>query len=85
MALANGTADAKPTDIAPSKCWADTDQAAKYIGVSRKTLESWRATGVSPRYCKAGRRCMYRLDWIEEWLVSRAVTSTAEARRSGLI
>ena len=50
-----------------------------------KTLEYWRQAGIGPKFVKAGRRVLYRRDWNDEWLESRAVTSTAEARRSGLI
>jgi len=64
----------------PPIIWCDTKGAADYIGVSPKTLEHWRRTGGGPRYAKAGRRCLYRYDWLDQWLESRSVTSTAEAR-----
>jgi hypothetical protein len=65
--------------------WCDTDRAADYIGSASKTLEHWRRVGGGPRYAKAGRRCLYRYDWLDEWLESRTVTSTAEARRAGIL
>jgi len=64
--------------------WCNAVDAASYLGVSPKTLEHWRQTGGGPRYAKAGRRCLYRLDWLNQWLEGRSVSSTAEARRSGL-
>jgi hypothetical protein len=64
--------------------WCDTEQAADHIGSKAKTLEHWRRVGGGPRYTKAGRRCLYRFDWLDEWLESRSVTSTAEAKRAGM-
>jgi hypothetical protein len=61
-----------------------TDQAAEYLGVSRKTLESWRSLGGGPRYTKLGRRCAYRLDWLDQYVENRSVSSTAEAKQAGL-
>ena len=68
-----------------SHVWGDTLQAAEYMNSTAKTLEHWRRVGGGPRYAKAGRRCLYRFDWLDEWLESRAVTSTAEARRAGIL
>jgi hypothetical protein len=65
--------------------WCDTAQAADHINSTAKTLEHWRRVGGGPRYAKAGRRCLYRLDWLDSWLESRSVTSTAEARRVGIL
>ncbi|MDX2205815.1 MAG: helix-turn-helix domain-containing protein [Hyphomicrobiaceae bacterium] len=63
--------------------WLTTDEAAAHIGAARKTLEAWRRVGGGPRYALAGRRRMYRVDWLDAWLESRSVTSNAEARRAG--
>ena len=67
--------------------YRDTPETSEYIFGSpahQKTLETWRSSGTGPRYAKAGRRVVYRQDWIDEWLEQRAVTSTAEARRAGI-
>jgi hypothetical protein len=69
----------------PRPMWCDTEQAAAYIGSRPKTLEHWRSVGNGPRYAKSGRSCRYRYDWLDEWLESRSVTSTAEARRAGIL
>ena len=69
----------------PRVTWCSASDAAVYLGTKPKTLEHWRQVGGGPRYAKAGRRCRYRLDWLDEWLESRSVSSTAEARRSGLL
>ena len=42
------------TDPAPR--YLDTSQAARYLGISPKTLMRMRVTGDGPRYAKAGRR-----------------------------
>jgi hypothetical protein len=72
-------------ELAQSKTWLAPQGAADYIGnVTVKTLEFWRYTGAGPRYTKAGRRVLYRRDWIDEWLENRSVTSTAEAKLVGV-
>ena len=72
-------------ELGQSKNWVSPQGAADYIGnVTVKTLEFWRYSGAGPRYTKAGRRVLYRRDWIDEWLEGRSVTSTAEAKVAGV-
>jgi hypothetical protein len=73
-----------PAGVTIALVWLNTEQAAAHMGASRKTLEAWRRIGGGPRYALAGRRRMYRLDWLDEWLESRSVTSNAEARLAGM-
>lgn len=56
----------------------DTPQAAKYLGLSRRTLEKFRCTGSGPAYLKLGRRAMYTLADLDEWAMSRRRTSTSD-------
>jgi hypothetical protein len=65
--------------------WCNTATAAAYICSKVKTLEHWRQVGGGPPYAMAGRKPLYRFDWLDTWLESRAVTSTAQARRAGLV
>ena len=65
--------------------WCDTATAAAYICSKVKTLEHWRQVGGGPPYAMAGRKPLYRFDWLDTWLESRAVTSTAQARRAELV
>lgn len=41
--------------------FVDTTRAAEILGVSRPTLERWRARGTGPRYVKHGRWIRYRV------------------------
>ena len=75
----NRTSTASGTD------WLTTQQAADYLCTRPKTLEYWRHTGLSPRFAKLGRQVRYRRDWLDEWLESRAATSTAESKRRGML
>jgi hypothetical protein len=79
------TVRAQAAQTQPRPDWCDTERAARHINSTAKTLEHWRRVGGGPRYAKAGRRCVYRLDWLDAWLESRSVTSTAEARRVGIL
>ncbi len=45
----------------------DTRNAARYIGVSEKTLAMWRCQGTGPAYIKPGRVFYYKED-LDEWL-----------------
>ncbi len=53
--------------------------AADYVGLSISTLAKWRITGFGPRYIKAGARVLYDRADLDEWLVSRRRSNTAEA------
>src|SRR5207244_4449355 len=66
--VAPGAASGQLARLKPRHIWGDTAEAADYIGSKPKTLEHWRRVGGGPRYAKAGRRCLYRFDWLDEWL-----------------
>jgi len=56
----------------------DTSGASKRTGLGISTLEKARVTGTGPKYCKLGRRVVYRLADLDEWMRSRIVSSTSE-------
>lgn len=60
----------------------DTAGAAKYLALSRPTLERLRLTGKGPQYAKLspGHRgpVRYRRADLDAWLASRLVRSTSE-------
>jgi len=58
----------------------DTDQLAAHIRESRRTIERWRQEGTGPDYVKAGKRVLYRLSAVEDWIERNTFTSTAKAR-----
>jgi len=53
-------------------------EAANYLRLSERTLERLRLTGGGPRYCKLGRRVVYRSEDLLAWVAARVVTSTSE-------
>lgn len=58
----------------------DTTNAAKYLGLSPKTLAIMRSNGTGPQFLKRG-RVFYFLDDLKEWMNERPrVRSTAQAR-----
>ncbi len=61
----------------------DPKTTGEYLGISPSTLAEWRMKGVGPSYIRAGRHVIYRRSSVDEWLESRAVNSTAEAKRLG--
>jgi hypothetical protein len=58
-----------------------TADAAAHIGLGLSTLEKFRIFGGGPKFCKFGRRVLYRLADLEAWAEDRAVGSTSEADR----
>jgi transcriptional regulator with XRE-family HTH domain len=56
-----------------------TEQLAKRIGVSVRTVEKWRTTGQGPPFMRAGSRVAYPVRWVVEWEESLKASSTAEA------
>ena len=56
----------------------NTDQAAHYVSLSRRTLEKMRMAGGGPRFRKHGRYVRYHIDDLEEWSAGRLKTSTSE-------
>jgi excisionase family DNA binding protein len=58
-----------------------TDQAAYYVGLSRRTLEKMRTMGGGPRFRKHGRYVRYHIDDLDEWSAERLKTSTSEPDR----
>ncbi len=58
----------------------DTKNAAKYLGLSDKTLAMMRSEGRGPKFIKRGRIYYYQED-LRTWLDAvERVTSTAQAR-----
>ena len=50
--------------------------------ISPRTLERYRVAGNGPRFCKAGRRVIYRRDILDDWVTEHTFSSTAAAQAS---
>jgi hypothetical protein len=58
----------------------DTDNAARFLGLSVKTLAMMRSAGTGPKFIKRG-RVFYYLEDLQAWLAQQPrVSSTAHAR-----
>lgn len=53
-------------------------EAARFLGLSMRTLEKHRTYGTGPTYRKIGGRVVYTLDDLQAWAESGARTSTTE-------
>ena len=61
----------------------NTDNAARFLGLSTKTLAIMRSNGTGPRFMKRG-RVFYFLDDLQAWVSeARRVRSSAQARLIG--
>jgi predicted DNA-binding transcriptional regulator AlpA len=65
-----------PTDRRPMQ---RTPDAARYMGVSKSSLEKYRLTGGGPKYLKLGKTVVYHPDDLDAWLASHRRTSTNKA------
>lgn len=57
-----------------------TPEAARFLGLSGRTLEKHRTYGTGPAYRKLGGRVVYAIDDLQAWADSGAVTSTSDPR-----
>jgi predicted DNA-binding transcriptional regulator AlpA len=55
-----------------------TPEAARFVGLSIRTLEKHRTYGTGPRYSKLGGRIVYRLEHLQAWVELGAKTSTSD-------
>ncbi len=62
---------------------ANTQNAARYLGLSEKTLAMMRCQGTGPKFIKRGRVFYYKED-LDSWLNEGGrVSSTAQLQASG--
>lgn len=57
-----------------------TPEAARFLGLSGRTLEKHRTYGTGPAYRKLGGRVVYAIDDLQAWAGRGAVTSTSDPR-----
>ncbi len=55
-----------------------TQEAARYVRLSKPTLERFRISGDGPRFAKLGGAVRYRRDDLDAWLASRLIQSTSQ-------
>jgi excisionase family DNA binding protein len=56
-----------------------TQEAARFLSLSSRTLERLRLDGSGPRYCKLRRSVRYRQADLDAWLTDSSRHSTTEA------
>jgi excisionase family DNA binding protein len=52
-------------------------QAAEFLKIRVKTLQSWRVRGGGPKFVKVGRLVRYRDDDLEQFLAARTFSHTS--------
>jgi predicted DNA-binding transcriptional regulator AlpA len=60
-----------------------TLQAARYCGLSPRTLEKMRTTGAGPRFIKLGRAVKYALEDLDQWIAGNRRRSTSDPGDQG--
>lgn len=54
----------------PQPATFNVSEAAFYLGVSESALNTWRTRGIGPRYVRLGRKILYRLAALDDFLLS---------------
>ena len=62
----------------PTEQYLTTNQVAKLLNLSPRTLEHMRCKGTGPAFCKFGRKCLYRQTDIDKWVEANLCISTSE-------
>ncbi len=55
-----------------------TPEAARFVGLSIRTLEKHRIYGTGPLYSKLGGRVVYAVEDLQSWVQSAAKASTSD-------
>jgi len=55
-----------------------TPEAARFLGLSGRTLEKHRTYGTGPRYSKIGGRVVYAVEDLQAWVTRGEKTSTSD-------
>ncbi len=61
-----------------------TPEAARFLGLSGRTLEKHRTFGTGPVYRKLGGRIVYALDDLQNWANRGLRQSTSDTSRGGI-
>ena len=67
---------ATPTNLPPR--YLRTPEAARFLGLSGRTLEKHRTYGTGPAYRKLGGRVVYSVDDLQAWANRGAKQSTSD-------
>jgi predicted DNA-binding transcriptional regulator AlpA len=59
----------------------DQKRAARFLGLSVRTLERHRVAGTGPRFARLGRLIRYRENDLKEWVDRNSRSSTSEMSR----
>ncbi len=65
--------------------YLNTEQAAKYLNLSKQRLESWRITGQGPQFIKinCGQAVRYKREHLDEFMLKNSKTNTINQKIKG--
>jgi hypothetical protein len=66
--VADKLLDLQPKSPTQEARYLNERAVAGHIGISMKTLEGWRYLGHGPPYQRAGRKVLYEITALQEWL-----------------
>lgn len=77
----NSARDRAPNSI-EGKIYLTTNEAAKFLGLSRRTLEAWRFRGGGPAFKKIGGAVRYKITDLENFAQDRSYPHTSAYRKN---
>jgi hypothetical protein len=67
----------------PVRVWLDTTEVAARTRTPEATVRSWRRRGIGPAYCRVGRRVLYELHDVDDFILSGIVQTTGSVSAPG--
>ena len=64
--------------VSDERMYLTTVEAARYVGLSHRTLKRYRKTGDGPAFHRFGGRVRYRREDLDEWAGERRRVSTVD-------
>jgi len=71
--------------ISPRRSAVSRAAAARFVGLSIRTLEKHRIYGTGPRYSKLGGRVVYRVEDLQAWVESGLKASTSDPGKATVL
>lgn len=74
----SGAAEARAKGYVAYRYFTEIE-AADYARISVRTLQRHRVEGSGARFCRAGKRILYRPEDLDTWIAGQTFASTGEA------
>ncbi|MCZ2837093.1 helix-turn-helix domain-containing protein [Modestobacter sp. VKM Ac-2985] len=67
----------------PVRVWLDTAEVAVRTRTPEATVRSWRRRGIGPAYCRVGRRVLYDIYDVDDFILTGRMETTGSVFAPG--